>query len=306
MADAAANDDLATGADGDLPAYAELHCLSDFSFLRGASDAMALFERARDCGYSALAITDECSLAGIVRALEASEATGVPLVVGSEFVLADGLKCVLLVQTQAGYTRLCELVTVARRGVDGKGYQLARADVEQVVGRPRDRRPQDEPGAGEGCGLFALWIPGAQPDPAQGRWLQSVFGDRAHLAVQLHRERDDAARLQALMALAAQLGMPALASGDVHMARRRERVLQDTLVAIRHNTPLAQAGALLFRNGERHLRTRRALGNIHPPALLRPRWNWRGAAVSACASSGTTIRSNWCRPGIPPPATCAH
>ena len=268
----AANDDgsgqdAACANDG-LPAYAELHCLSDFSFLRGASDAMALFERARDCGYSALAITDECSLAGIVRALEASEATGVPLVVGSEFVLADGLKCVLLVQTHAGYTRLCELVTVARRGVDGKGYQLARADVEQVVGRPRDRRPQDESGAGEGCGLFALWIPGAQPDPAQGRWLQSVFGDRAYLAVELHRERDDAARLQALMALAAQLGMPALASGDVHMARRRERVLQDTLVAIRHNTPLAQAGALLFRNGERHLRTRRALGNIHPPALL--------------------------------------
>ena len=142
------------------PAYAELHCLSDFSFLRGASDAMALFERARDCGYSALAITDECSLAGIVRALEASEATGVPLVVGSEFVLADGLKCVLLVQTQAGYTRLCELVTVARRGVDGKGYQLARADVEQVVGRPRDRRPQDEPGAGAVVEPGGLVVPG--------------------------------------------------------------------------------------------------------------------------------------------------
>ncbi len=122
----AANDDTTADDDG-LPAYAELHCVSDFSFLRGASDAEALFGRAQRCGYGALAITDECSLAGIVRALEASEATGVPLVVGSEFTLADGLKCVLLVENHAGYTRLCELITVARRSVEKKGYRLARA-----------------------------------------------------------------------------------------------------------------------------------------------------------------------------------
>jgi len=259
----AANDDAAhesAGHDDGLPAYAELHCLSDFSFLRGASDAAALFERAQRCGYSALAITDECSLAGIVRALEASEATGLPLVVGSEFTLVDGLKCVLLVENRTGYTRLCELITVARRAA-GKGeYRLTRADVERVIAGAQDN--------GAGCGLFALWIPGAGPDPMQGRWLRSVFGDRAHLAVELHREQDDAERLRQLLALADALRMPPLASGDVHMAHRRERVLQDTLTAIRHTTTLAEAGALLFRNGERHLRTRRALGNIHPHALL--------------------------------------
>ncbi|KAF1690081.1 error-prone DNA polymerase [Pseudoxanthomonas koreensis] len=270
----AANDDASP--DDGLPAYAELHCVSDFSFLRGASDAATLFERARDCGYSALAITDECSLAGIVRALEAAEATGLPLVVGSEFVLACGLKCVLLVETHAGYTRLCELITVARRSADKGSYRLERADMERVLAggvessgaSPALRVEPGLPGCPWSCGLFALWIPGAQPDPVQGRWLQSVFGDRAHLAVELHREQDDAARLQQLLALATQLDMPALASGDVHMARRRDRVLQDTLAAIRHNVPLAEAGALLFRNGERHLRTRRALGNIYPAHLL--------------------------------------
>jgi len=77
----AANDD-APGHDY-LPAYAELHCLSDFSFLRGAASAQALFERARACGYEALAITYECSLAGIVRGLEAARATGLKLIVGS-------------------------------------------------------------------------------------------------------------------------------------------------------------------------------------------------------------------------------
>ncbi|HXE67556.1 MAG TPA: PHP domain-containing protein, partial [Rhodanobacteraceae bacterium] len=108
----AAND---ASVPGELPAYAELHCLSDFSFLRGAASAEELFLRARQCGYEALAITDECSLAGIVRGLEASRATGLKLIVGSEFTLICGLRFVLLVETQAGYTRLCELITVARR-----------------------------------------------------------------------------------------------------------------------------------------------------------------------------------------------
>ena len=257
----AANDDAPL--DSGLPAYAELHCLSDFSFLRGAASATELFERARDCGYEALAITDECSLAGIVRGLEASRATGVKLVVGSEFTLDCGLKCVLLVETPAGYTRLCELITTARRAVTGKGYRLARADVERLLS---DADPSL-------CGLFALWIPACDPDPAQARWLRAVFGARAFVAVELHREGDDGARLAQLMTLAARLDMPALAAGDVHMDVRRRRALQDTMTAIRHNTPLSGCGAHLFRNGERHLRTRRALGNIYAvveggPALL--------------------------------------
>ncbi len=252
----AANDD---GPREDAwPAYAELHCLSDFSFLRGAASAEELFERARDLGYKALAITDECSLAGIVRGWEASRATGVGLIVGSEFTLACGLKCVLLVETAAGYTRLCELITTARRAVDKKGYRLTRQDVERIVS-------DVDPAV---CGLFALWLPSQHIDDGEGRWLQSVFGERAHVAVELHREQDDAARLAGLLDAAARLRMTAVASGDVHMDVRRRRALQDTMTAIRHVTPLADCGAHLFRNGERHLRTRRALGNIYPRDLL--------------------------------------
>jgi hypothetical protein len=82
------------------PRYAELHCLSNFSFQRGASSAIELFERAKVLGYSALAITDECSLAGIVRALEASKKTKLKLIVGTEVQLADGPKLVLLAKDQ--------------------------------------------------------------------------------------------------------------------------------------------------------------------------------------------------------------
>ena len=253
---AAANDDQPR--EQDLPAYAELHCLSDFSFLRGAASAEALFVRAKQCGYDALAITDECSLAGIVRGLEASRATGVALIVGSEFVLECGLKLVLLVENQRGYVHLCELITAGRRAAGKGSYRLARQDVERVLGGAADAA----------LGLFALWVPGTQSDAEQALWMQQVFVQRTWLAVHLHRERDDAARLAQLLELSAQLGMEALACGDVHMDVRRRRVLQDTMTAIRHVLPLSECGGFLFRNGEHHLRTRRALGNIHPPALL--------------------------------------
>ncbi|MEN5424895.1 error-prone DNA polymerase [Stenotrophomonas pennii] len=253
---AAANDDVQH--EDALPAYAELHCLSDFSFLRGAASAEELFTRAHQCGYEALAITDECSLAGIVRGLEASRATGVALIVGSEFVLECGLKLVLLVENQSGYVRLCELITTGRRAAGKGSYRLSRQDLERVLGGVEN----------QALGLFALWVPGAQPDAAQAVWMQQVFVQRTWLAVHLHRERDDAARLAQLLALATQLGIDALACGDVHMDVRRRRVLQDTMTAIRHGLPLAECGAFLFRNGEHHLRTRRALGNIHPHALL--------------------------------------
>jgi len=253
---AAANDEVLPERDDGLPAYAELHCLSDFSFLRGASSAEALFARAQRCGYEALAITDECSLAGIVRGWEAAKATGVPLVVGSEVALCDGPRLVLLVEDSAGYALLCELITRARRAASKGTYRLSCADAEQVL-------------CAGVAGLFALWLPGAEPDEAHGRWLRALFGTRAFLAVELHRERDDAERLAQLLALAQRLDLVPLASGDAHMAQRRERIVQDTLTAIRHNLPLAECGAHLFRNGERHLRSRRALGNIHPPALLR-------------------------------------
>ncbi|VXB26787.1 Error-prone DNA polymerase [Luteimonas sp. 9C] len=252
---AAANDDVAHDTRDDLPAYAELHCLSDFSFLRGASSAEQLFARAVHCGYGALAITDECSLAGIVRGLEASEETGLKLIVGSEFRLLDDTRFVLLVETRAGYTQLCALITRGRRAGTKGHYRLSRADVEaEFRGTPP--------------GVFAVWLPGATPDAGQGAWLRDVFPGRAHLAVELHRDRDDAERLASLMAMSRTLGIPAVASGDVHMATRRERILQDTLTAIRHTLPIADCGEHLFRNGERHLRSRRALGNIYGVDLM--------------------------------------
>ena len=237
-----------------LPDYAELHCLSAFSFQRGASVAIELFERAKALGYHALAITDEGSLAGIVRALQASRKTEMKLIVGSEVQLCDGPKIVLLVESQAGYTRLCQLLTVARRRAPKGQYQLRRDDLTDT------------------SGLLALWLPletgEAARDDANGNWIKSHFPDRCWLAVELHRGPDDAAKLERLRVLGKRLQLPLVASGDVHMHVRSRRALQDTMTAIRHKTTVAQAGHRLFANGERHLRTRKALAAIYPTELL--------------------------------------
>jgi error-prone DNA polymerase len=230
--------------------YAELHCLSDFSFLRGAATARQLFERAKACGYRALAITDECTLAGIVRAFEAARDTGVPLIVGSEFTLTDGTKFVVLVENQAGYETLCALITRGRHAATKGEYRLTREDFDRCL-----------------PGLLALWIPGSQPDAEQGHWIRRTFGT-AWLALELHRDRDDAAGLRLLQALAEQTGLRPVAAGDVHMDIKRRRALQDTLTAIRHRMPIAEAGVHLYRNGERHLRTRAAIAKIYPRELI--------------------------------------
>jgi len=231
--------------------YAELHCLSNFSFLRGASHPHELVRQAQKLGYSALALTDECSLAGIVRAWEAAKEVGLPLVTGSEFVLQDGLKLVLLAEDHDGYSEICRLITLGRRRAEKGAYCLTRGDFS---------------GGARGCQL--LWVPGADVSDADAGWVKECFGERAHIAVELHRGGKDAERLEHLQALAQRSGLVLAAAGDVHMHARERRMLQDTLTAVHHGCTLKDAGYRLFPNGERHLRSLKVLQKIYPRALI--------------------------------------
>lgn len=233
------------------PGYAELHCLSNFSFQRGASSADELFRRAREQGYQALAITDECTLAGIVRAWQAAKEHQLQLIVGSEVQLQDGPRLVLLVQDLAGYQNLCALITRARRRAQKGEYQLFRDDLQQ-----------------HHQGLLALWVADDSGDTAPGQWLYSVFAERLWLAVHLHRGSDDALHLERMRSLAARVGIRAVACGDVHMHVRGRRALQDCMTAIRQHCQVAEAGRFLFANGERHLRSQAQLGELYPADLL--------------------------------------
>jgi error-prone DNA polymerase len=108
--------------------YAELHCLSNFSFLRGASHPEELVERAAALGYAALAVTDECSVAGVARAHVAAREHGLRLIIGSELRIDDGPRLVLLACNRRGYGQLCRLITRGRRAAAKGSYRLVRAD----------------------------------------------------------------------------------------------------------------------------------------------------------------------------------
>ncbi|HBW09391.1 MAG: DNA polymerase [Pseudomonas sp. BICA1-14] len=232
--------------------YAELHCLSNFSFQRGASSASELFERAKRQGYDALAITDECSLAGIVRAWQASKDTGLPLIIGSEVQFEGGPKLILLVENLTGYQALCQLITRARRRAEKGRYQALREDLSEW--------PLE--------GLLAIWLPAHTGVDAEGQWLRERFPERLWLGIELHRGPDDALQLRQSLAQASRLGIPAVACGDVHMHARGRRALQDCMTAIRHHLPVAEAGCHLFANGERHLRSIVELAQLYPAELL--------------------------------------
>jgi error-prone DNA polymerase len=234
-----------------LPQYTELHCLSNFTFLRGASHPEELVQRAHELGYSALAITDECSLAGVVRAHVAAKACGLKLIIGTEIALADGPQLILLATDRESYGNLSALIALGRRRTKKGGYQLTCADL----------------GAGvPDC--LALLLPDQQPDSDSMRFIAERFPQRTWIAVELLAGTNDSARLAMLRKLGASLGLPLAASSNVHMHRRSRRPLQDTLTAIRLGIPVHQLGHALHPNAERHLRSLVRLARVYPPELL--------------------------------------
>jgi error-prone DNA polymerase len=234
--------------------YAELHCLSNFTFLRGASHPEELIERAAELGYAGLALTDECSVAGVVRAHAAARGRTTKLVVGSEFATSEGLDVVVLAADRAAYGALCNLISYARLATTKGKYRIERDDIARYL---------------KGSACLVLWLPGEFPDVEAGAWLSERFGGRVWLAVELAANGRDREQLARLLSCAARLGMPALAAGNVHMHSRERRMLQDTLTAIRRKIPVERLGFALYPNAERVLKTYAELTRIYPCELLR-------------------------------------
>ena len=242
--------------------YAELHCLSNFSFLRGASHPEELVQRAISLGYQALAITDECSVSGVVRAHEAAKGSSLKLIIGSEIQLRDGPKLVLLASNREGYAQLSELITQGRRRAEKGHYELFRKDLEQDLNDclclliPSPDIPQH---------TEAEWLDQQRETLA---WLQPHFENRLWLAVQILYLPNEQRRIEMLKQLGTLTHIPLLACGDVHMHERQRRFLQDAITAIRLNCTLETAGFALFPNGERHLRSLAVLASQYEPQWL--------------------------------------
>lgn len=262
-----------------MSGYAELHCLSNFTFLRGASHPGELVAQAAALGYSAIAVTDECSMAGVVRAHEAAKQHKLQLIVGAEFRTPDDLHVVLLAPTQTAYAEICALITRARLAADKGTYRLTRADFQSGL---------------DHC--LALWAPPAEPRASTAGWIRELFPGRCWIAVELHLGADDAQRLARLQQLGATHGLPLVAAGDVHMHAPERRALQDTLTAIRHRCTLAAAGHRLYPNGERHLRSYEQLRRIYPRELLDETLN----VAQRCEFSLHELRYRYPRELVPP------
>ena len=233
--------------------YAELHVLSNFTFLRGASHPEELVEAAVALGYEALAITDECTMSGIVRAHMAAKEHGLKkLIIGSELHLQSGRKLVVLAQNRGGYAALCELITNARRAAEKGRYELSRLAFES--GLP---------------GCVVLWVPDEHCElDVEDHWIRETFRDRLWIAVELLADGRQSQQLRQLREVGRRLKLPLVACGDVHMHRRSRRVLQDTLTAIREGVTVDNAGYALYPNGERHLRSLEVLQHVYPAELL--------------------------------------
>ncbi|MFW2357407.1 error-prone DNA polymerase [Hydrogenophaga sp.] len=241
-----------------LPDYAELRCISNFTFLRGASHAEELVEHAQALGYRALALVDECSLAGVVRAHVAAKKHGLPLLVGSQFrVQCDApFTFIVLACNLNGYGNLCEFITHLRRTSPKGTYRL-------TLGAIRAEALAD-------CVVIAVPDRDSDQDPmdATARWLLQHFMGRCWLGVTQLRRLDDEMLLHKLRQSSALTAVPLVAVGDVHMHVRSRKPLQDVLTATRIGQPLSACGLALQPNAEQHLRSRLTLGQCYPPELL--------------------------------------
>ncbi|BBE09189.1 DNA polymerase III, alpha subunit [Mycoavidus cysteinexigens] len=258
-----------TPAYGAHPDYAELQCASNFSFLQGASHAEELVARASQLAYTALAITDECSLAGIVRAHLEAKKIGLPLIVGAYFRLTqpngdDPLALTALAMNRNGYGNLSEFITLGRMRSEKGKYQLFQADLDCLNA--------DVPHLHALPDCVVILNPeypaNAQRLHDQLTWFKKLFGTRAWVALTLHARALDDLHRDVVQRVSALHNVPMVATGAVLMHVCSRKPLQDMLTAIQRHQPVHACGYELAPNAEQHLRTRTRLALLYPRDAL--------------------------------------
>ena len=235
------------------PKYAELHCITNHSFLRGASHPEELVQQAAMLGYQALAITDECSMAGIVKAHKQAKSCALKLIIGSEFTLQEEIKVVMLAPNRTGYGQICSLISRARRRAEKGDYTLSLKDLQTATDQ-----------------IIMIWLPTASQEKNRiyGETLKTWFSDRLWLGLEIFLDGQDEKTYQHIFDLANAICIPMLTCGDVHMHIPDRKPLLDTLAAIRLGVSIQMAGRLLHKNSERHLRNIPAIHQLCPSSLL--------------------------------------
>jgi error-prone DNA polymerase len=244
--------------------YAELQITSNFSFLRGASHPEELVDEAKGLGYTAIALTDQNTLAGIVRAHKAAKASSLKFIPGARLDLVDGPSLLAYPTDKQAYARLSNLLTLGMMRVEKGECLLHKADVyAHAQGMKFLVIPPER-----ATSLFDL----DDAFKASVEEYRDAIGQHdLYLAVTRRFREDDDVLLYRLHELAKSLDLKTVATGDVHYHAAHRRQLQDILTCTREHTTIANAGYLLHPNAERHLKPRQEIERLFRayPAALR-------------------------------------
>ena len=233
--------------------FAELVCQSNFSFLEGASHPEELVNTAAFLGYEAITISDECSVAGVVRAHAEIKANGLPikLIVGSVFRLAPDLRVCLLCPDKPAYAELCRIITNARRRSEKGHYALSEWDLKSV----------------KSC--LAIWLPAYNDNDRQwAEFFAKFFSERCWIGVSRLLNGNDNTHFATAMSLSEEYCFPLLATNQALFHHPDRQHTQHVLHAIRTRSTVADLGRDGLPNQERSLKTLTKLTRLYPKAWL--------------------------------------
>jgi error-prone DNA polymerase len=233
--------------------YAQLFTTTNFTFLTGASHPGEYVYRAAELGYDAIAITDECSLAGVVKAFVAAEECGLKLIIGSRFRLSNGMDLIALAPTIAAYAELSGFITLARRRAEKGSYE---AHFEDLRFRLRH--------------CLIIWV--VKPDESIKDELVTAlthaFKERLWIGINHQLHGSEQQNFKRWLTLSATNNIPLVACSEALMHSAERKPLQDLVTAIRHNTSLQDMGTRLELNGEACLKSLHQLSKLYPKTLL--------------------------------------
>ena len=250
--------------------YAELHAHSAFSFLDGASLPDELAGAAAELGYEAMALTDHNSVSGSMEFAQAAGALGLRAIHGAEIDLDDGRHITLLVEDATGWRNLCRILTRAHRDTRQKHEPPPQVPLETV----------EEHAQGLVC-LSGCARQGVRDEPTMRRLMAAFGPDRLRVELQRPFQRHDRTLNRGLASLASRLGIPCVATGDVHAHARSRAPLQDAFVALRHHTTL-DASEPVRRGNFAHV--------LASPAAMAARFEDHPAAVAETLALADRLR----------------
>ncbi len=233
--------------------YSELHTITNYSFLTGASHPWELVTRAHAYGYKAIAITDECSLAGIVKAYTQAKALAIKLIIGSEFTLSNGCRIVVIAPSRRAYSELAGFITLSRRRAEKGRYQAHLQDLRFRL---------------QHCLLIWIAEHGIADKSQLANMLSKAFKDRLWLGISHRFTGGEQGLFIEWQTLADNFNIPLVACGGVVMHDKSRKPLHDTLTAIKENTPISALGTKLHSNAEAHLKPLPEIARLYPPALI--------------------------------------